>query len=302
MNLNYLHIKNQKGQALVLVLLSLSVVLTLVLFVLARTVTDVSVSSREEEAVRAFSAAEAGIEQALVIGTGSEGATSIGGGDARFSSNVSSFAENLSAFVFPQAFSSGQSATTWFVSHNTDGEISTSCDIDNPCFSGDRIKVCWGNDGTDGNSPTTPAVEVNFVYLATPGDFSTARVARAALDPNTSRSNNFSDPDLGGCVIEGTSFSFQKTLDLSDLGITLAATSGGLQFAKIRMLYNTNEDHEVGIDVGFSGNSTLPSQGIKIDSTGTSGEANRRVEVFQAWPEAPEVFDFSVFSSSGVTK
>ncbi len=45
-----------------LVLLSMSVVLTLVLFILSRSITDIAVTTSQEEAVRAFSAAEAGVD------------------------------------------------------------------------------------------------------------------------------------------------------------------------------------------------------------------------------------------------
>lgn len=291
--------KFQSGQALVLVLLSLAVVLTLVLYILSRSITDVAISSREEEAVRAFSAAEAGVERALVIGVGSG---TIQLGDASFSSNVTSFAEASRSFVYPSSLASGDSITTWFSLRDNSGP--TSCDISHPCFSGNKMKVCWGRAGTGSSSSTTPAVEVSFVYLVTPGNFATARIARATFDPNAGRraSNFFSAPDAGGCTINGESFAFQKDITFADLGITSAGTDGGLQFARIRMFYNTDQNHDVGVDVNFSGNDTLPSQGLLIDSTGSAGESNRKVEVFQAWPEAPEIFDFSVFSSGGVNK
>jgi len=61
--------KNQKGQAVLIVLLSLSVVLIVVMFVVSRSITDISLSTKEENSLRAFSAAEAGIERALVIGS-----------------------------------------------------------------------------------------------------------------------------------------------------------------------------------------------------------------------------------------
>jgi Tfp pilus assembly protein PilX len=88
----------ESGQALVLVLLSLSVVLTLVLFILARSITDVTVSSRQEESVRAFSAAEAGIERALVAGTGF-GTTEIG--NASYTTSVTDFALGGNDMNFP---------------------------------------------------------------------------------------------------------------------------------------------------------------------------------------------------------
>jgi hypothetical protein len=58
--------KNHKsGQVVLIVLLVMVVVLTIGLSLISRSVTDISISKDEEEAIRAFSAAEAGIEAAL---------------------------------------------------------------------------------------------------------------------------------------------------------------------------------------------------------------------------------------------
>ena len=59
----------ESGQALLIVVLSLAVVLTVVLSILARSVTDIKLSTGSEESLRAFSAAEAGIERALIAGS-----------------------------------------------------------------------------------------------------------------------------------------------------------------------------------------------------------------------------------------
>ncbi len=297
----------QSGQALVLILLSLSVVLTLVLFVLSRSVTDIAVSSREEEAVRAFSAAEAGIEKSLVVGVSSP-LTEIG--DASYTADVTSFAQGASGFAYPINLSSGEAATLWFADHDADSNIVCG---GSRCFTGSQLKICWGKPGTLATSAVTPAVELSVFYTLTPGDYSTLRIARAAFDPYGDRRtmgvggsspNNFSDRDLGTCTIGGDGFEFQKTIDLATLGILPGSYSaeGGLQLARLRLFYNTDSAHKVGFDVGFPGNSTLPSQGLAVDSSGEAGESTRRLSVFQGWPEAPSVFGYSVYSSIGLTK
>ena len=275
------------GQALVLVLLSLSVVLTIVLFVLSRSITDIAVSTSGEEAIRAFSAAEAGVEKALVLGPS-------GGpiGDANFSASVESFAEGQYQFNYPLDLASGDSATIWFVSHDDSGSI--ICDAENPCFSGNQMKVCWGESGTSASSSTTPAIEISVFY-----DDGSIKIGRGAFDPYSGRptSNFFSQPDSGTCTISDKTYEFQKTIDFSDLG-----AADELLFAKVRMFYNSDRSHGVGVDVNFPGNDALPSQGNLINSTGTSGESVRRVEVFQSFSEPPSIFDSAVFSSTGLTK
>ena len=62
MNFLSKRLQNQSGQALLLVLLSMAVILTVVLSILSRSILDVAVTTGEEEALRAFSAAEAGMQ------------------------------------------------------------------------------------------------------------------------------------------------------------------------------------------------------------------------------------------------
>lgn len=291
----------ESGQALLLVLLSVAVVLTIVLSVVSRTITDISVVTKEEEALRAFSAAEAGVERVLIIGS-DIGPTKIG--DASFTAKVSSYSSGSKEYPNPVALYSGESAFVWFVAHAADGSF--VCNAQNPCFSGSRIKVCWGKPGTASNSQTTPAVEVSIFYAATPGDLSTVRIARDATDPNSDRrgSNNFSAPDTGTCQVGGTPYAFQKSLNFTSLGIpsTSYQSQNGLQFARIRMIYNSDTGHQVGSDVNFAGNSLLPAQGSKIESLGSAGSANRKIEVFQLYGEPPPIFDSSVFSLGGLSK
>jgi Tfp pilus assembly protein PilX len=276
----------QAGQALVLVLLSLAVVLTLVLFILSRTITDIAVSTNEEEAIRAFSAAEAGVEQALIIGSISE--TNIG--DAKFSADVSGFAEGSATFNYPINLASGDTATVWFVDHDADGDI-----IFPPSFTGNSIKICWGKPNTQSGSDYTPAVEFSVFY-----NDGTIKIVRAALDPNWSRTppNSFTQASSSGCGIDGVSYQFSSTVTFASLGI---ADTNDLLYGKLRMLYSTDQNQTVGFDVSDTGD-VLPSQGLEIDSLGQSGDSNRRLQVFQAWPEAPSIFDYTIFSSSGLTK
>ncbi|QQG41387.1 MAG: pilus assembly PilX N-terminal domain-containing protein [Candidatus Woesebacteria bacterium] len=301
--------KRESGQALVLILLFLAVVLTLVLFILSRSITGIAVSSGSEEAIRAFSAAEAGIEKALVIGAGG---TNISIGNATYSSSVTSVAEGANNYIYPLTLTSGDSATVWFVAHDSANNDDLTCGAGSPCFIGRTVKVCWGNPGTSASASTTPAVEMSVFYETTPGDLATIKIARAAFDPYTTRvssdtpakPNSFSAPDAGTCTIGSETYEFQKEIDLSTLGIPAGSynTQNGLQFMRLRIFYNTDVAHKIGFDVNFAGNTVLPSQGSQIDSTGTAGQSNRRLSVFQGWPEPPSVFDFAIYSSTGITK
>ena len=290
---------NQKGQALLIVLLSMSVILTIVLSILSRSVTDIAVTTREEEALRAFSAAEAGVEQALL-----EGGFQVLTGDfeensSSFRAEVSGFAEGTSEFAYPIEIASGDTATVWFVAHDDNGSL--ICDATHPCYTGTQMTVCWGNVGTPADSVTTPALEVSVLYAATPGDYSTVRVARQTFDANTLRraSNSFSAANLG-CTAEAQSYAFGATVDFAGLGIPAVSfgTQNGLQVAKLRMIYNTGVSHLLGVDAG----NILPAQGAKIDSVGNAGESTRRVEVYKLFADLPPIFDSVLFTPSSISK
>lgn len=279
--------KNQSGQAVLIVLLSLSVVLIIVLFIMSRSVTDLSLSVKEEDSLRAFSAAEAGVERALVIGNSSGTIDS-----ANFSANVTAFAEGATEVVFPLSLKSGDNATFWF---SRPGEVTK--------FTGSQVKYCWGDTGTNAGGADTPALEVTIYYTTTPNDLTTLQIARATLDPNSSRraSNNFGVGQNSACTVGSESFAFQGTLNLASLGISGYATAGVLQYSTARILYSTTVTHKIGIDVTGT-SSTLPSQGEKIVSDGSFASSNRKVEVYQLHPEVPPVFANAIFSTSGIVK
>jgi hypothetical protein len=166
------------------------------------------------------------------------------------------------------------------------------------------MTVCWGRPETVSSTPTTPAIEVSLFYESTAENPTTIKIGRGVYDPNATRrvTNGFSADD-GTCSsgIEGVAYAFQKTIDLSSIVVpgTVLGVPGVLQFARVRMLYNSDITHDVGISVS-GGN--LPSQGISVVSTGTAGTSNRRVSVFQGWPEPPMVFDYAIYNTQGLTK
>lgn len=293
---------DEGGQALIVVLLVMSVVLTVALSVVSRSITDITVSQKEEEALRAFSAAEAGVEKALIVGQGSAGTLEPSG--ASFSAAVVALAAGAAEFALPLPVNSAEAISVWFVAHDANGNL--VCNASGlGCFAGRRVKVCWGDPAASG---IKPALQLSVIYTQT-SDFSTARVARGGYDPEASRrgggqGNQLEGPDGGSCTVDGKSFAYQKTVDMADLGISLRPSSsslvGPLQ-ARLKLLYNTDQAHPVGISVNFAenGGSTLPSQGSRVDSVGRSGEASRRIIVNRIHPDLPPLFDFGVFAGSG---
>ena len=301
--------KSNSGQALLLVIITMAVAMTVVLSVVARSITDVQITTSEEESLRAFSAAEAGVEKALVTGLqqGADILTDQGDlPDATFEAEVSSFAQNLPAFNFPLEVISGDTANVWFVSHDNNNDLVCNSGAGLPCFTGSAVEICWGSSGTPSDTATTPAIELVVFYDPTPsagGSYTDMAVARAAFDPNGGRrgTNNFGPPDGGTCNINGVNYQFRRTVTFNSLGIPAVSQSSqnGMQLARVRMFYNSTVPHPVGFRV--SGGS-LPGQGRQIESTGQSGDSTRKVQVFTLFPGFPSVFDSVLFSQSPITK
>jgi len=308
------------GQALLVVLLIMSVVLTIVLSVASRSVIDVSLTTYEADSLRAFSAAEAGVEQALLTGAYSGTPITVDPGDttsATYTSNISTGATG-GDFTHPESVVSGQSVTFWFVSHNAIGAL--TCSGGAPCTTSPNLEVCWGNVGTPSNSPNTPAVELSIFYdydplntslrLATAitNDFRNIKVRRFTADPNTSRSlppieNKFDAASLG-CGLGANTFAFSTgSINLNtELPVNCATgPQGCLVMGKVRMFYNSSASHPIAIRA-FGGLSTVPAQGTQIESTGVAGESVRRLSIFQGYPEPPTIFDAAVYSGGNLSK
>jgi len=283
---------NQRGQALLIILLVMAVVMTVALSVVSYSVSDVSLTSSEEEALRAFSAAEAGVERVFLTNTD---VVNVSVGEATVNATIANVAEGDRQYVYPGELSSGESATVWFVSHDEKDELSCS---GLPCFNaaGDTIEICWGTPG----GSVAPAILAEIYYNRTAGVYSTMEVSRNALDPNAARRgiNQFNEPTGGTCNILGTNFRFSTRLSASSLGVTQAIE--GPVLMRLTPLYNAAPE-TVGVNVAFGSNSSLPGQGRRVESTGQSGQSQRKVEVFKLYPEMPSIFS-GVFSPQPLVK
>lgn len=314
--------RHEQGQILLVVLLAMATIVTLSLSVVSRSVTDVSVTAVEDESLRAFSAAEAGVEEALVqaVPVGASVARDLGVGlddpdplvteEANYTAVVDRYPKSAfgTDYVYPFDLVSGESATLWLVEHNDTKEVDDSCGASTECFADTEIRLCWGNPGTADNTSETPAVEFSIVYEDTG-----LQIARVALDPHSGSrpgTNKFQSVGGGGCNNvgeENRNFEFRYDVDLGPGGFDLPAGvlsgfGGGLKYVKARLLYNTNTPQSLAFISSSGSPDVFPAQGKIIDSTGTSGDANRRVEVITLFPEPPSVFDSAVFSGTSVTK
>ena len=317
--------QTQSGQALLVILLSMAVILTLVLSVASSSITDVTVTTFEEDALRAFSAAEAGVEKALLSGVGSGGSVQVdptSDPNLTYTSTISNPAAGQD-FAYPGELNAGESATFWFVERNNSGNFICAGN----CSSGPNLqRLCFGVHSPFYSAGEVPAVVLSVYYdwntaantignLVSSQDFTHLKVARRGYDPVAARlpSNNFTNAQTSTCTIGGTNFGYRVNPALmlfSDMGIPINCrnTDGCLIMAKVKVLYNDStlsddpiiQRERVAISKPSAGG--LPAQGNQIESVGSAGDSTRKVNVFQAYPEPPGIFDSALFSSSDISK
>lgn len=123
-------------------------------------------------------------------------------------------------------------------------------------------------------SDNTASLEITFIK-GTSAPYSVEKFTYNCTEP---RDNNFDDgSSAGGMTLPCGTDSFTFSSDY--------------KIARVRPLYADTK-----IVAEFSNSS--PSQGYLIDSTGTAGIAERKVQVIRSRPQLPAVFDYSIFSAS----
>lgn len=269
---------SQSGQIVLIVLLVLTIALTVALALIGRTTTDVIISSQTEDSSRAFSAAEAGIEQALKLGAVPNGPQVLSPG-VTYSVTVSNVGGAAGVYQFPQKTPRGEAETLWLVNHNADGTLAET-----PTYTASSLDLCWSSE------TTSPAVAVSVIYKRSGAYY----LAKGAYDPNASRrvTNNFSAPTAssGGC---GNASFYLQTLTFSDLGINSA--SDAVLMLRIRPLYSNTQ-------LAVNSSVALPLQGDKIESTGTLNTGvTRKVIVYQEYRAASGIFDAALYSQGSLS-
>jgi hypothetical protein len=110
----------QSGQVVLITLLVLTIATTVALSLIARTTTDTTITAQVEESSRAFSAAEAGIEEALKTASGTIGAKVLTSG-VLYNVTVNSIGGAVGVYEFSKKTLKGDTETLWLVAHDSNG-------------------------------------------------------------------------------------------------------------------------------------------------------------------------------------
>lgn len=297
--------QKQQGQVLLIILGAIALGLTLGLAIASRSTVDVGLSRKLEESAKAFSAAEAGVEDLLKspLDTGSRQLT--------FTKSVATIQALPTPapdtiYEYPDVVAAGDAQTVWFVNHQT----TTPYDIDETteAYAGNRIYICW--------SPVDPSkvagLEVSIFYRddSAGGAY---RVARRAYKyggqscPNGAGSEVIANDCFDGTdVIIPTSsnacngYKYEKLVNFQNsfgAGVNLKNDTIIKLYARLRP-YGDSVKVAVKSDGG-----TLPRQAV-VDALSvgqsSSGGETAKIRVFQGYPVAPSVFDYVLYSGSAI--
>ncbi|MBI2033244.1 MAG: hypothetical protein HYT10_02145 [Candidatus Levybacteria bacterium] len=279
----------ETGQAVLIVVLVLVIALTVGLSVASRTITNLRLSTEEENSQRAFSAAEAGIEAALKSSC-TTGVCNIGN-DANPFSNNAAFTGTITKIDGDEFLLRGgnlisayDGADIWLSDYSPDPKNLYT----NP-FEG-TLTIYWGSSDDGCNEPAIELITIS-------GDRFNPTLTRYAVDACADRRlrNNFCPSGYAGCPTlqilppntkkAGKEFHFAVTT-------TLTAGSKGL-LARVVPLYKSGY---IGVTGAGVNGATLPLQGKLIESVGTSQTTQRKIVFFQSNPELPsEFFQYLLF-------
>lgn len=280
--------RDSQGQMLLITILVLTVATTIALALIGRSTQDTSMTNQLEDSSRAFSAAEAGIEQALQSGVGTSSPQILSqGSGVTYSVVVSTLGGQTGVYQMLRKTPIGVTETLWLVEHNDDGSIDET-----RSFASDTpFAICWSSEAI------TPALIVSVLYKeGTDGSYKTARFS---LDPDAAiRSNNFDSSNIttvNGC---GLSNYYEKSFLLSSLGLTVSGVSADILLEmRIRPEYAATN---IAINPGLV---ALPKQGKLLQSVGSTGSGvSRKVVVYQQYRTAGSIFDNVIYSQSSFSK
>lgn len=263
----------QSGQALLVVILTMVIALTVGLSLASRSITNLRISTSQEESQKAFSAAEAGIEEALKSGL------SIGSSvnplslpnNAQYFAQVTGVGGN--EFIFPATATKDDAVQIW---------LSNYPDFTNP-YTGSSLEIYWG-DESESCTVNAAALEIIIFY----GEILSPNVTRFAIDPCVRGS--FSAPSIPvGGQVSGQTFKYGHKINLTSYQ--------NLKFVRLIPLYKSTT-------LGIKGDVSLPPQGKEIEGTGKITSAGqeivRKIKVFQGFPSPSDFFDYAIFSGTNL--
>lgn len=256
----------QKGQTLLIVVLVMVVALTIGLSIVSKSITNVRTTTEEANSAQALAAAEAGVAQAIQTNpVGSISSTY--GNNASFTSDLKHTSGQTDVVLNGGSIvPKDEGADLWLAPHDPTSGVPDFNFNGGTGWGGNSLNIYWGD-----STGLCEQAALEVLIIKAPVDNPTS--VRYALDPCSTRGNNFTNPVSGSYNIGGKSFSYMFNIN----------PLGGL-IARIIPIY---KNALIGAQ-SVSGQS-FPSQGAVITSTGKAKDTTiqRKLNVFQGFSYLP---------------
>lgn len=301
---------SKKGQILVIFILIMVVALTIGLSIASRSIKNVSNVETTEKSERAFNAAEAGIEDALIkdLKTISDTApVSLNVGNATTQYKVTSVGGST-AFTTNKAITADDAI-----------EINVYYDPSQPGsdlnINATSLDIYWGDKGkyedpgcsslTPGNMPAS--IDMFFVKETGTDNFSIPTNAHYAYNACDNVGNGFSDSLTDPTVTYDQTYTNGNTQISyrAKANIPIPSISNGEKLRILRIKTWYNKASMTIVAKASSGTAKLPTQAYKIQSVGeavdTQGQGSgvkRSVEVVKSSPSLPGFFNNVLYNGS----
>ncbi len=260
--------RKSSGQALIAIMLIMAAALTLGLAASQQVVTDLKITRRQEESAKAYAAAEAGVEKALV-GESVSQPLDLGGGV--ITSVEQKVVGGNKTVIWPNEISKGQGMIFWLVDHDANGNIGSNY------FQG-NLQVYWR--AIDASAPK-PAILATLYYQ----NGKAVHYWAGDADAIRRQSNKFGVAEEGSFILNDDSQGKTATFGFRLPVINLAGYSQPM-FLWVRVLYAQAE-------LGFQASDNVPLQGTVYFSSGEVAPTaapeivSRRLRAFKTYAQPP---------------
>jgi hypothetical protein len=256
----------EKGQAVLLVLLVIAIALGFGLSIISQSVSDVRISKQEQEASRAFNAAEAGIEEALkdIAGAGIGGSLLVDGIEVNY----------------------GVLSNT-YISNSLKENESVEVDLTGADVALNSLSINWVDSNSQGENPDT--------CVASSGQAPASLLITVTDDSDPPQQASYG---VNACALNTDN----GMTDVSNVGSSTflrqydVAVDANDVLVRIRPIYNR-------ASISVTGNVDLPVQAYVISSTAQAPTLeSKAIEVTRTEPATPSIFDYVLFSGTSIVK
>jgi type II secretory pathway pseudopilin PulG len=285
---------NQSGQVLVIILLIVVVALAIGLSIAGRSLTGVTTATRLEQSTRAFSAAEAGLEQALIGGVS---------GNVSFENQAE--AEISERSGLPQSgqgleFSITKESCTGLGEPCAQFWLQNPIDPSQGSYTNPNFVLFFGNPELTQGDGVLPALSVTVITQSS-GDGS-YNSRKYFLDPDNNRAESSGFTGISPDRCRGTHTTNTTADEQSTFfcwHVVQYPTNETPIMARVRLLYS---DTAQKIALVPTGGASLPNQARIITSTGRVADVQRRLQLMEINRVVPFFFDYAIFSAGPIQK